>query len=115
MAEQLRALELSQKRRDEELRRLTKQIRESNAPQTVLRDNDRSLVPSTPRSVQRQYTKNTGDLRTLTPRACGGLDHMQRDCPKGRLLLTGNGSQLGLRARARLPLPTQDSRPSSQQ
>ena len=67
MAQKLRALELSQKRRDEELKRLTKQIRESNTPQTVLRDNDRSLVPSTPRSVPRQFTKNTGDLRTLTP------------------------------------------------
>ena len=36
---------------------------------------------------------------------CGGLD-MQRDCPEGRSLLTGNDSQPGLRAGARLPPPT---------
>ena len=46
---------------------------------------------------------------------CGGLDHMQRDCPGGRSLLTGNDSHPGLRAGPRLPLPTQGSRPSSQQ
>ena len=46
---------------------------------------------------------------------CGGLDHMQRDCPEGISLLTGNGSHLGLRAGARLPPPTQSARPSSQQ
>ena len=46
---------------------------------------------------------------------CGGLDDMQRDCPEGISLLTGNGSQPGLRAGARLPPPAQGSRPSSQQ
>ena len=46
---------------------------------------------------------------------CGGLDHMQRDYPEGRSLLTGNDSQPGLRAGARLPPPMQDSLPFSQQ
>ena len=69
MAEKLRALELSQKKRDKELKRVTEQIRVSNTPHTVLRDSDKPLAPSPPRSVPRQNTKNTGDLRTLTPQA----------------------------------------------
>ena len=69
MAEKLRALELSQKKRDEELERVTAQIRVSNTPSTVLRDSDKRFVPSPPRPAPRKNTKNTGDLRTLTPRA----------------------------------------------
>ena len=35
----------------------------------LLCDSDKPLVPGPPRSVPRQKTKNTGDLRALTPRA----------------------------------------------
>ena len=69
MAEKLRALELSQKKRDEELERVTAQIRASNTPHTVLRDSNKPLVPSPPRLVPHKNTINTGDLGTLTPRA----------------------------------------------
>ena len=46
MAEKLRALELSQKKRDEEFERVTAQIRASNTPNTVLRDSDKPFVLS---------------------------------------------------------------------
>lgn len=69
MAEKLRALEVSQKNRDEELKRVKEQIRVSNTQQTVLCDSDKLLVPSPPRPVPRQITQKTGDLRAITPRA----------------------------------------------
>ena len=69
MAEKLRALELSQKKRDEELERVTAQIRALNTPNTVLRDSDKPFMPSPPRPAPRKNTKNTGDLCTLTLRA----------------------------------------------
>ena len=68
-SEKLRPLELSQKKRDEEFERVTAQICASNTPNTVLRDSDKPFVPRPTRPAPRKNTKNTSDLRTLTPRA----------------------------------------------
>jgi len=68
MAEKLRALELSQKTRDEELKQVKEQIRVGKTIQTMLRDSDKPLVPSPPEPVPRQITQNTSDLHAVTPR-----------------------------------------------
>ena len=68
MAEKLRALELSQKTRDEELKKVKEQIRVGKTTQTMLRDSDKPLAPSPPEPVPRQITQNTSNLRAETPR-----------------------------------------------
>ena len=68
MAEKLRALELSQKTRDEELKQVKEQIRLGKSTRTMLRDSDKPLVPSAPEPVPRQITQNTSDLHAVTPR-----------------------------------------------
>ena len=67
MAEKLRTLELSQKTRDEELKRVKEQIRVGKTTHPVLRDSDKPLVPSPPESVPRQLTQTSTDLRAVTP------------------------------------------------
>ena len=47
--------------------------------------------------------------------SCGGLDHMQRDCPGRGAPMAGNELQSGSRAGARLPLLMQGSQPFNQQ
>ena len=68
MAEKLRALELSQKTRDKELKQVKEETRVGKTTQTMLHDSDKPLVPSPPEPVPRQITQNTSDLRAVTPR-----------------------------------------------
>ena len=67
MAEKLRALELSQKTRDEELKQVKVQIHVGKTTQAMLRDSDKLLVPSPTEPVPCQITQNTSTLHTVTP------------------------------------------------
>ena len=75
MAEKPRTLELSQMKRDEELKEIKQQNRVGKTTQIMPFDSHKPLVPSLPKPIPRQITQPNSDLPTVPPQDIQGAWH----------------------------------------